>query len=501
MTKQQVTRTVATLRNLAVAAGSAAGLIGTMTFSAADGVRTGSNAYGDWRTDAPGVMRKITPADLPPPFSSPPRADISRVVAKPAGAELKTMPRFAVAPFVTGMMGARVLRVAPNGDIFLALSGADTVTPANEAATKSHWGWVGVIRRSVHRIRAFFRTLLHSQPKGASGTIMVIRARTDMSNPKAEIFATDLRQPYGIAFYPPGRRPQWVYVGESGRVVRFPYHDGDVTASGAAETVVSDLPTGGHWTRDIAFSPDGKTLYVAVGSATNVAEEMGPRPIDLAAFEKSHSFGSAWDDEEWRADVLAYDPDGKNKRVFASGLRNCSGLAVQSGTGVVYSATNERDLLGDNLPPDYVTSVSQGAFYGWPWYYIGAHEDARAGGGKRPDLADRVTLPDVLIQPHSAPLGIAFNPGGQFPPDWKGDAFVALHGSWNRALRTGYKVVRLPFKDGKAVGTYQDFVVGFVADDDEVWGRPVGVAFAKDGSLLFSDDGNGVVYRVAYKGR
>jgi len=227
---------------------------------------------------------------------------------------------------------------------------------------------------------------------------------------------------------------------------------------------------------------------------------MGPRPADFAAFEKSHSAGSAWDREEWRANVLAYDPDGKNKRVYASGVRNCSGLAVQPGAGVVYCATNERDLLGDNLPPDYVTSVKQGAFYGWPWYYIGNHEDTRPAGGRRPDLADKVTVPDVLVQPHSAPLGLAFNPGGQFPPDWKGDAFVALHGSWNRAVRTGYKIVRLPFKDGKPTGEYQDFVVGFVADDQSVWGRPVDVVFAKDGSLLFSDDGNGVVYRVAYKG-
>ena len=290
------------------------------------------------------------------------------------------------------------------------------------------------------------------------------------------------------------------YVGELGKVVRFPYRNGDLTASGVPETIVSDLATGGnHWTRDVAFSPDGKTMYVAVGSASNVAEQMGPRPADFAAFEKTHSPGSAWDREEWRANVLTYDPDGKNKQVFASGVRNCSGLTLQPGTGVVYCATNERDLLGDNLPPDYVAGLKQGAFYGWPWYYIGNHEDTRPGGGRRPDLADKVTVPDVLIQPHSAPLGIAFDPGGQFPPDWKGDAFVALHGSWNRALRTGYKIIRLPFKNGKPTGEYQDFVVGFVADDQNVWGRPVDVTFAKDGSLLFSDDGNDVVYRVTYK--
>ena len=291
------------------------------------------------------------------------------------------MPGFAVTAFVTGMTGARVLRLAPNGDIFLALS----------------------------------------RPEGK---IMVIRAGADMSNPKVETFATGLRDAYGIAFYPPGPYPQWVYVGEYGKVVRFPYKNGDLTASGAPETVVSDLATGGnHWTRDVAFSPDGKTMYVAVGSASNVAEQMGPRPADFAAFEKSHSFGSAWDREEWRANVLTYDPDGKNKKIFASGIRNCSGLAVQPGTGVVYCATNERDLLGDNLPPDYVTSVKEGVFYGWPWYYIGDHEDTRPGGGTRPDLADKVTIPDVLIQPHSAPLGIVVQPRRAIPSRLEGRCF------------------------------------------------------------------------------
>jgi len=446
------------MKNLAVTVCSAIALFATSPMASAQDVRVGSDAYGDWRSDAPGVMRKITPADLPSPMASPSSANRSRVIPQPAGAELKTMRGFTVAPFITGMSGARVLRLAPDGDVFLALS----------------------------------RFL---------GKVVVIRSAADMSNPKVETFASGLRYPYGIAFYPPGRQPKWVYVGETGKVVRFPYKNGDLTASGPPETVVSDLATGGnHWTRDVAFSPDGKTMYVAVGSASNVAEQMGARPADFAAFEQSHSFGSAWDREEWRANVLAYDPDGKNKRVFASGIRNCSGLVVRPGTGTIYCATNERDLLGDNLPPDYVTSVRQGAFYGWPWYYIGDHEDDRPGGGTRPDLASRVTIPDVLIQPHSAPLGMAFDPGGQFPPDWKGDAFVALRGSWNRGLRTGYKIVRLPFKDGRPTGEYQDFVVGFVADDDDVWGRPVGVAFAKDGSLLFSEDGNGVVYRVAYKG-
>ncbi|MBV8121711.1 MAG: PQQ-dependent sugar dehydrogenase, partial [Alphaproteobacteria bacterium] len=432
------------VKYLITAAGCALVVVATAPCASAQNVRTGDSAYGDWQTDTPGVTRKITPADLPAPLTTPSTANRSKVVAKPDGAEPKTMPGFAVTAYVTGLPGARVLRMAPNGDIFLTLS----------------------------------------RPEGK---IVTIRSGADMGNPQVQTFATGQRDAYGIAFYPPGPDPQWVYIGEYGKVVRFPYRNGDLTATGPAQTVVSDLATGGnHWTRDVAFSPDGKTMYVAVGSASNVAEQMGPPPADFAAFEKAHSPGSAWDREEWRANVLTYDPEGKNKKVFASGVRNCSGLAVQPGTGVVYCATNERDLLGDNLPPDYVTSVKQGAFYGWPWYYIGNHVDTRPGGGPRPDLADKVMVPDVLIQPHSAPLGIAFNPGGQFPPDWKGDAFVALHGSWNRALRTGYKIVRLPFRDGKPTGEYQDFVVGFVKNNQEVWGRPVDAVFAKDGSLLFS---------------
>jgi glucose/arabinose dehydrogenase len=417
-------------------------------------VRTGAAAYGDWHSDAPGVMRKITPADLPPPLATQPAANRSKVVPKPAGAALKTLEGFTVEPFATGMQGARVIRVAPNGDIFVAQSG--------------------------------------------SGKITVLRAADGASKPAmTETFADGLNQPYGIAFYPPGPNPQYVYVGETNQVVRFPYKSGDLKASGKAELIVPNIPSGTpHWTRDVAFSPDGATMYVSIGSGSNVAEDLPPQP-DLAAWQKTHGLGAAWGKEEWRADVLAFDPDGKNRRPYATGIRNCSGLAVQPGTGTVFCATNERDLLGDNLPPDYVTSVKEGAFYGWPWFYIGDHQDPRHAN-QRADLKGHVTIPDVLIQPHSAPLGLAFNTGRQFPQAFQGDAFVALHGSWNRALHTGYKIVRLPFKDGTPTGEYQDFVIGFAAGEQDVWGRPVDVAFAHDGAMLFSDDGNGVIYRVSY---
>jgi glucose/arabinose dehydrogenase len=242
-------------------------------------------------------------------------------------------------------------------------------------------------------------------------------------------------------------------------------------------------------------------MYVSVGSASNVAEDMPPlKGAELGAFASTHPVGAAWAPEEDRADVLAFDPDGGRKRVFATGIRNCSGLAVQPESGAIWCATNERDILGDDLPPDFATSVREGAFYGWPWYYIGANEDP-GHKGERADLADKIVIPDILIQPHSAPLGIIFYEASAFPAEYKGDAFLALHGSWNRAKRTGYKVVRLTFNDGRPTGEYEDFLTGFVADDSSVWGRPVDVAIAHDGALLVTDDGGNAIWRVAYKGQ
>jgi glucose/arabinose dehydrogenase len=264
--------------------------------------------------------------------------------------------------------------------------------------------------------------------------------------------------------------------------------------------MVKRLPGGGHWTRDLAFSPDGKTLYVSVGSASNVAEGIGQQPAGgIEAWADQQPLGTLWGNEEKRAAVLAFDPDGGNERISATGLRNCSGMTVQPATGALWCAVNERDGLGDNVPFDYATSVKEGAFYGWPWYYIGGHEDPRHANA-RPDLASHVTVPDVLFQAHSAPLGISFYEGSQFPADFRGDAFVTLHGSWNRGVRTGYKVVRLIFDDGKPTGEYEDFMTGFVVSDEEVWGRPVGVAAARDGSLIVSEDGSGTLWRVTYKG-
>jgi glucose/arabinose dehydrogenase len=251
-------------------------------------------------------------------------------------------------------------------------------------------------------------------------------------------------------------------------------------------------------------------MLVSVGSQSNFSEGlMQPKsPTELAAWEKDHGLGASWGVEADRAAVLSFTPDGKGRKVFATGIRNCVGLNLNPDTGDIYCSTNERDVLGHNLVPDYLTRVQANHFYGWPWYYIGNNEDPRLAG-QRPDLKGKVTTPDVLFQSHSAALQTTFYPmqasgSSAFPAEYRGDAFVALHGSWNRAPRTGYKIVRAKLKNGVPTGEYQDFVTGFVTgfviDAEKVWGRPVGVAVLKDGSLLFSDDGANKLWRVSYSG-
>jgi glucose/arabinose dehydrogenase len=427
--------------------------------SACEAQPPGPAALGDWRSDAPGVVRHITTADLPAPFASPPAGAPPSVVATPPGAALKTLPGFTVAAFAR-LEGPRQIRVAPNGDIFVAETDA--------------------------------------------GRIHVLRAADGATSPsQSEVFAEGLDRPFGIAFYPAGPNPQWVYVANNNSVVRFAYHAGDLKAGGAPQTVVAKLTdrSGGHSTRDVAFSGDGRTMFISVGSGSNIAEGMPAKtPDEVKAWQATHALGAAWERESDRADVLAFDPLGQGRRTFATGLRNCVTLTVEKKTGDLWCVVNERDNIGDNLPPDYATRVKAGGFYGWPWYYIGNHPDPRLKNA-RPDLAGKAIVPDVLFQPHSAPLGMTFYTAAgaaAFPADYRGDAFVTLHGSWNRRQRTGYKVVRLKMNGGAPTGEYEDFLTGFVIDDQSVWGRPVGVATAHDGALLVTDDGGGVVWRIAY---
>ncbi len=395
--------------------------------------------FTDFRSELPGRVHRIAVRDLPAPFATGSAGNAPTIVARPAGAWPKAPHGFKVGRYADGLSTPRVIRRAPNGDLFVAESGA--------------------------------------------GRIRVLRGMTAEGRPeRSEIFASGLNRPYGIAFYPTGPHPRWVYVGDTDAVVRFPYHDGDLRATEPAIRVV-ELPHGsGHWTRDVTFSAEGTTLYVAVGSGSNVDDP------DVTPAEKD------------RADILAFDPEGSQMRVYASGIRNPSGLAIEPRFGQLWCAVNERDGLGDNLVPDYITAVHAGGFYGWPWWYAGPQQDPRHLG-KHPELRDRVITPDVLLQPHNAPLQIEFYQGRQFPAEFRGDIFASEHGSWDKSVRTGYEVIRVPLhQSGTSTGEYEDFLTGFVLPNGQVWGRPVGVATATDGSLLVTDDASNSIWRVAYVG-
>jgi glucose/arabinose dehydrogenase/cytochrome c5 len=394
--------------------------------------------YTDFRFEEPGKIRKITAQDLPAPYSSDSAGNAPKVVPRPQGAWPKAPAGFSVQQYATGLDNPRLIRTAPNGDVFLAES--------------------------------------------SSGKVRVFRGVTREGKPEqTSVFATGLNQPYGIAFYPPGGNPQWVYVGNTDSVVRFPYQNGELRATGPPQHV-ADLPHGGgHWTRDVQFTADGKKMFVAVGSSSNV-DDPDTTP-----------------DEKNRADILEFNPDGSEMRVYAYGIRNAGGgLAIDPETGDLWCSVNERDGLGDNLVPDYITQVEAGGFYGWPWWYIGGHQDPRHEG-KHPELKDKVLVPDVLLQPHNASLEMTFYEGTQFPAEYRGDIFSSQHGSWNRSVRAGYEVIRVPrHQTSRASGEYEDFVTGFVIDNSRVWGRPVGITVAQDGSLLITDDGSNSVWRISY---
>ena len=405
---------------------------------------TGKAAMGDWTKDAPGVRRKITVRDLPPPSSNVLAINLPRVARPPADARLQVPRGFKIDLYASGFRDPRFLLNAPNGDIFVSESRANRI-----------------------------KVLRDTKSNGKPDVVQIFAER-------------DLNKPFGIAFYPPGNEPQFLYVANTDGIIRFPYRNGDLKARGPAEKLGAQLSggaarlrSGGHWTRDIVFSPDGKKMYVSIGSRSNVS--------DSAA-------------EADRARIFELNPDGTDRKVYAWGIRNAVGIAFRPDSNGLWMSTNERDEIGEDLPPDYISSVRPGGFYGWPWFYLGNHPDPRHKG-KHPELADKVIVPDVLVQAHSATLNLCFFTGDQFPAEYKGDIFAAFHGSWNRMKRTGYKVVRVPFdhSTGKALGEYEDFVIGFVTPEGKVWGRPVGIAVAKDGSLLISEDGNGTIWRVSYQ--
>ena len=419
-----------------------------ITISAAAWLKAQSQksvTFADFRNEAPGIVHKITVADLPPPYATSSIDNGPDMVPRPKDAWPQAPPGFKVELYAADLNNPREIRAAPNGDVFLAESG-----PGNIKVFRG----VGMDGKAEH----------------------------------VEVFASGLKQPFGIAFYPPGPSPQWVYIGDTDEVLRFPYQNGDLKARGPQQKI-TDLPGGGrlrgggHWTRDITFSQDGKKMLVSVGSHSNV-DDTDNNPV-----------------EYHRADVLEFNPDGSGERVYAWGIRNCVGIATNPKTGEIWCSTNERDAIGDNIPPDYITHIQDGGFYGWPWYYIGGHQDPRLAG-KHPELKDKVIVPDVLVQPHNASLEMLFYQGKQFPAQYEGDIFASEHGSWNRHQRSGYEVIRVPLhQTGHASGEYEDFLTGFVRPDGQVWGRPVGVAVAPDGSLLVSDDGTNSIWRVSYTGK
>jgi glucose/arabinose dehydrogenase len=397
--------------------------------------------FTDFRFEAPGKVRKITAQELPAPFTTPSAGNAPKLVERPQNAWPKAPAGFKVDQYATALNGPRLIRTAPNGDYFVAES--------------------------------------------AAGDIKVFRGISADSKPQqVEVFANGLTRPYGIAFYPPGANPQWVYVGNTDSVVRFPYQNGDLKARGPSQHI-ADLPANGnHWTRSIEFSQDGKAMFVAVGSASNVDDS------DVTPAEKN------------RANILAFNPDGSGQRIYASGIRNPGGgLAINPKSGELWCSVNERDGLGDNLVPDYITHVQEGGYYGWPWWYIGAHQDPRHEG-KHPELKSKVITPDVVLQPHNASLQLTFYNGRQFPAEYNGDIFASEHGSWNKSVRVGYELIRVPLhQTTRAGGEYEDFLTGFVLDDGNVWGRPVGVTVAQDGSLLVTDDGSNSIWRISYTGK
>ena len=363
---------------------------------------------------------------LPRPFATKSAGNPPEDSAPPNGFLPTVPPGFRINIFAQDFDEPRWLTTAPNGDVFLA----DT-----------HGGKIYILRDSQHT-------------GGAQQRI---------------VWATGLDQPFGIIFH-----DDYVYVGDTNAVLRFK-NDANLPKKLSDGEKLMDLPRGGHSTRALVFSADGKHLFVSVGSASNIDIEKDTR----------------------RAAITICDPNGKNARLYATGLRNPVGIALDPTTGQLFTTVNERDGLGDDLPPDYFTSVKDGGFYGWPYSYIGDNVDPRVSPQK-PDLVARAIVPDVLLGAHRAPLQFAFYTGTQFPASYRGGVFITEHGSWNRSVRAGYQVAFVPFKDGKPSGDPQPFMTGLIPDPTKgnVNGRPVGVAVAPDGALLVSDDGARLVYRI-----
>lgn len=394
---------------------------------------------------------------LPPPDGS--HVNFSKVIGWPEGKTPVAPEGFTVTRFADGIKSPRNIYVAPNGDIFVALSNSE--------------------RKGAEKLKSVISGKSKSEQSGPSvNTIMLYRDADKDGRPElAQPFLTGLRQPYGILVL-----GNFFYVANTDALIRYPYQAGQTSMTANGQKIL-DLPAGGynnHWTRNLQASPDGTKIYLSVGSGSNVAE---------------HGI----EHEQRRACILEINPDGSGERIYASGLRNPVGMDIEPSGKTLWTVVNERDELGDELVPDYLTSVRTGAFYGWPYAYFGQHEDPRRKG-ERPDLVQKTVVPDAALGAHTASLGLAFYTGDRFPDRYRGGAFIGQHGSWNHSQLVGYKVVFIPFKNGRPSGKQEDFLSGFVADagKSRVYGRPVDVAVLQDGSILVSDDVSNVIWRVAH---
>ncbi len=398
---------------------------------------------------------------LPAPRSTKSTTRFSKVVGWPKGKTPIAPAGFTVTRFAEGLDNPRWIYQAPNGDIFVA-----------ESTT---------ILSGLKKLGARLHPRIKTQHYGTSANrITMFRdANHDGIAESRSVFLKGLNQPLGMLVL-----GNYFYVGNTDGLVQFPYTPGASGISRPGKKIV-DLPAGGynnHWTRNIISNRQGTKIYISVGSGSNVAE-------------------NGMENEVRRANILEVKPDGSGERIYASGLRNPVGMDWLPGTQTLWTAVNERDELGDELVPDYLTSVQQGGFYGWPYSYYGKHEDPRMKDHQRPDLVAKAIVPDVSLGSHTASLGLAFYNKTAFPSAYQNGAFIGQHGSWNRSALSGYKVVFVPFKDGQPVGEPIDFLTGFIKDLSaaEVYGRPAGVTVLADGSLLVADDVSGIIWRVAVK--
>ncbi len=396
--------------------------------------------------------------ELPEADTKASKTNFSRVVPWPEGQTPIAPEGFVVTRFADGMKSPRNIVIAPNGDVIAVLS--------NSQRTK--------VEQAANEISGKAK----SEVAGKSvNTIMLFRDADKDGKPELiSTFLTGLNQPYGAAFI-----GNSFYVANTDGVYVYPYQTGDTEIKGPGKKIL-DLPAGGynnHWTRNLIVNAAQTKIYVSVGSGSNVAER-------------------GLDNEIRRANIIEINPDGTGEKIYGSGLRNPVGMAWAPGTGALWTAVNERDGLGDDLVPDYITSVKEGAFYGWPFSYFGQNEDPRLKG-QNPALVAKALVPDIPVGSHTASLGLAFYTAKKFPAKYQGGVFIGQHGSWNRSELVGYKVAFIPFKQGKPTGKLEDFLTGFIKDNKEVYGKPVGVAVAQDGALLVADDVSGIIWRVAKK--